>query len=471
MNLNDLRRSALFAGLSDTELEQLVGQAQTVVVRAGEVLMEQGAPGDTAFIVLDGQFEVRKQIGQSTIKIDVRKPGEVLGEMALLNQAPRSATVRAQRDSHVLSIPQKAFDDLLSTNTTAIRAILHAVISRLTQNEALLHQQEKMAALGTLSAGLAHELNNPAAAAERSASALQQVISDWQGLTNELDAITINNDQAEWIRNLRGEILSRLGSPLKLDSLDRIDRAEELQAWLEEREVKQSWELAPAMVSYGWDPAALEKIRAEAARFPQKDASNLIFQWLGAGSQMMSLLAEVLEATGRIAQIVRAVKSYTYLDQAPLQEVDIHEGLENTLLILQHKTRQGIIIKRQYSSSLPRIEAYASELNQVWTNILDNAIDAMHGKGEISLHTYLQDDQVVIDISDNGPGIPPDIQQRIFEPFFTTKPPGLGTGLGLHISNDIVANRHHGQIKVFSKPGETLFRTILPRRIQGAQNG
>jgi signal transduction histidine kinase len=177
---------------------------------------------------------------------------------------------------------------------------------------------------------------------------------------------------------------------------------------------------------------------------------------------MMGLLLEVLQTTERISQIVHAVKSYTYLDQAPLLEVDIHEGLENTLLIMQHKLRKGVTVKREYSAALPRIEAYASELNQVWTNIIDNAVDAMGGAGEIRIRTYQEDHRVIVEIIDNGPGIPEDIQPRIFEPFFTTKAPGQGTGLGLHISHDIIANHHHGQLLVQSRPGETKFIAALP---------
>jgi signal transduction histidine kinase len=180
---------------------------------------------------------------------------------------------------------------------------------------------------------------------------------------------------------------------------------------------------------------------------------------------MMSLLSETREATARLSHIVLAMKSYTYLDQAPLLEVDVHEGLESTLVILQHKLKQGVKVKREYDTTLPRIEAYASELNQVWTNIIDNAIDAMNGKGEICLRTYAEDNHVIVEIIDNGPGIPENIRSRILEPFFTTKPPGKGTGLGLHISHDIVANRHHGQLLVESKPGETKFKVVLPIKI------
>jgi signal transduction histidine kinase len=259
----------------------------------------------------------------------------------------------------------------------------------------------------------------------------------------------------------------RFASPLKLDALERIDLVDQLQAWLEAHRIESAWELAPAMVNFGWNISLLERLQDELAQLKAEALFDLSVQWLGAGCLAMDLLAEVLQTTERISQIVRAMKSYTYLDQAPLLEVDVHEGLENTLLILQHKLKQGVTVKRDYAPALPRIQAYASELNQVWTNIIDNAIDAMQGKGEITLRTYTRDDGVVVEIIDNGPGIPENIQARIFEPFFTTKPPGQGTGLGLHISHNIVANRHHGQILVKSKPGETRFQVILPRLIKG----
>jgi signal transduction histidine kinase len=189
-------------------------------------------------------------------------------------------------------------------------------------------------------------------------------------------------------------------------------------------------------------------------------------RWLASGCLVYGLLGEVRQSAGRISQIVKAVKSYTYLDQAPIQEVDIHEGLENTLVMLQHKLKSGVNVDRQYAHDLPRIEAYASDLNQVWTNIIDNAIDAMHGQGELVLKTYAKEDQVVVEIWDSGPGIPEDIQPRIFEPFFTTKPPGSGTGLGLNIAYDIVVNKHHGEIHLTSHPGETCFQVVLPIHLE-----
>jgi signal transduction histidine kinase len=458
MNLSDLRKSPLFQGLSDDELKQLMDMAEPISLRAGDALIRQGDTGDAAYVVLSGEFEIQKQTGQSLIKIDVRNPGDVVGEMALLSQAPRSATVLAKTDCEALRIPKAAFEKLLSSSTTASLAVLHWVMERLTQNESLLHQQEKMAALGTMSAGLAHELNNPSAAAQRSAAELHKAIAKWQSLTHQIESVAFQENQTQWLDDLMKEASQRFESPLKIEALEKIDLVDRLQAWMEANGIESAWEVAPAMVNFGWDVKSLEALTGTAY-------FNLSVQWLGIGCLMMGLISEVQQTTERLSQIVRAMKSYTYLDQAPLLEVDVHEGLENTLVIMQHKLKRGVNVKRDYSQNLPRIEAYASELNQVWTNIIDNAVDAMNGKGEIILKTYAEDNHVVVEITDNGPGIPEKIQSRIFEPFFTTKAPGKGTGLGLHISHDIVANRHHGQLLLESKPGETRFKVILPVKI------
>jgi signal transduction histidine kinase len=459
VNLQGLRKSPLFEGLSDQELQHLVDNAKPVSLREGEVLMTQGEPGDTAYVVIEGGFEIQKQSGPSVIKIDVRKPGEIIGEMALLSNAPRSATVVAVCDSETLCISQEAFENLLSTSPSATMAVLHWVMTRLGQNESLLHQQEKMAALGTMSAGLAHELNNPAAAAQRSASLLSGIPAKWLGLTHQLEGLAFRENLSDWLNGFIQEATHRFENPLKLDALDKIDLVDQLQTWLEANGVEAAWEHAPAMVNFGWSQETLEDVK-------NKPFFQEAIQWLGTGCMIVTQLYDIQNTTGRISQIVRAMKSYTYLDQAPLLEVDIHEGLENTLVIMEHKLKQGVTVKREYSPNLPRIEAYASELNQVWTNIIDNAIDAMDGKGEIILRTYEESDQVVVEIIDNGPGIPEEIQSRIFEPFFTTKPPGQGTGLGLHVTHDIIANRHHGLLLVESKPGRTKFKVILPKRIK-----
>ena len=463
MNIQDLRKSPLFEGLSDDELKHLMDNAKPVSLRAGETLMKQGEKGDSAFVVVKGAFEIQKQSGQSIIKIDVRNTGDVLGEMALLSSTPRSATVMAVTDAETLCISKEVFENLLSTSSTAALAVLNWVMARLSQNDALLHQQERMAALGTLSAGLAHELNNPAAAAQRSAALLKESQAKWLVLTHEIEAKTFDEGQTEWLNGFMQEAAHRFASPVKLDALEKIDLVDQIQAWLEANNVDDAWDLAPAMVNFGWNVEALEPLKATSF-------FDLAIRWLGAGCMMTELLNEVLETTSRLSQIVKAMKAYTYLDQASLLEVDVHEGLENTLVIMQHKLKQGVTVKREYSQNLPHIEAYASELNQVWTNIIDNAVDAMDGKGEIVLRTYTEKDSVIVEIADNGPGIPQDIQTRIYEPFFTTKPPGKGTGLGLHISHDIIANRHHGQLLVESQPGDTKFKAVLPIQMRGEKN-
>lgn len=458
MHLQDLRKSPLFEGLSDQELQQLVDNAKPVSLRAGETLIKQGDPGDSAYVVLKGGFEIQKQSGPSLIKIDVRKPGEIIGEMALLSNSPRSATVIAATDSEALCISQDEFENLLSTSPSAALAVLHWVLARLGQNESLLHQQEKMAALGTMSAGLAHELNNPAAAAQRSASLLRGAPARWLRLTHQLEILAFRENLTDWLNGFMRESTRRFERQVQFETLEKIDLVDQLQTWLETNGIESAWEYAPAMVNFGWNSESL----GELEDLPVFKAA---IQWLGMGSLIVTQLYEIQNTTDRISQIVRAMKSYTYLDQAPLLEVDVHEGLENTLVIMQHKLKQGVTIKRDYAPDLPRIEAYASELNQVWTNIIDNAVDAMDGKGEILLRTYEEKEQVIVEIIDNGPGIPEEICSRIFEPFFTTKPPGQGTGLGLHVTHDIVANRHHGLIQVKSKPGETIFKVILPLRI------
>src|SRR5215211_5709744 len=261
MNLNDLRKSPLFQGLSDDELQKLMDMAEPVSLRAGDILIKQGEPGDSAYVVISGDFEVQKQTGQSLIKIDVRNPGDVVGEMALLSRAPRSASVIAKTDAETLCIPKDAFEKLLASSTTAAMAVLHWVMARLTQNDSLLHQQEKMASLGTMSAGLAHELNNPAAAAQRSAAELNRTLIKWQSLTHQIESAAFKENQTQWLDEFMKDTSRRFESPLKIDALDKIDLVDQLQAWLEANNIESAWELAPAMVQFGWDVKALETLK------------------------------------------------------------------------------------------------------------------------------------------------------------------------------------------------------------------
>jgi signal transduction histidine kinase len=456
-----LKRLPLFSGLQDQDLNWLIDRAKPITLQAGELLIEEGSAGDSMYIIIDGEFEISKRSAQQDIKLDVREPGAVIGEMSLLDHTPRSASARALQDSRLLMIDQATFDQLLSSSSTAAVAMLHTVTTRLRQNEALLHQREKLAGLGTLAAGLAHELNNPAAAAQRSVDLLRESLAKWQQLTLHIDHQGFDPQRAEVIGRLRDRMKQPQRSGLLLNPIERSDRESELQTWLEEFGLADAYELAPTLVTFGWTQ---EKLAEVAAQFEAKDRSEII-SWIGYGHVVYSLLDEVGTSSQRISEIVKAVKSYSYLDQAPIQEVDVRDGLENTLIILKHKLKQGITVVREYDPDLPRIEAYASELNQIWTNIIDNAIDAMSGQGEIALKTYRADENVIVEICDNGPGIPIEIQARIFEPFFTTKPPGVGTGLGLNIVYNIV-QKHHALIKVNSKPGRTCFQVTLPIRMK-----
>ena len=451
-----LRRFPLFADLSEADLEWLSARVEPMAVEAGTNLIEEGEPGDAAYLVVDGEFEVVKKSDRQSITIALREAGEVFGEMALIDQAPRNATVRVVRSGRVLKIGEDSFKQLLAHSPSASLSMLRTVSRRLRQNESLVRQNEKMAALGTLAAGLAHELNNPAAAVRRSANQLKAALADWASQMTGLPALSLTEKQMQSLEALKARIESPRPAAAVTDALEQSDRESEMQTWLERRDIPDAWQFAPILVSGGWDVKAstdLEKTYPGALLAP-------VLRWLAAGLSVYALLDEVNLGTERVSEIVKAVKAYSYLDQAPMQEVNIQEGLENTLIILRHKMK-GIEIVRDYASDLPHIESFGSELNQVWTNIIDNAVYAMEGKGMLKLRTSAQDGQVTVEIQDNGPGIPTEIQQRIFEPFFTTKPPGAGTGLGLHIAYSII-NNHYGHIHLTSEPGNTCFQVTLP---------
>lgn len=463
MNQELIRKQLLFAGLSEQDIDWLGKMAEPVQIKAGEYLMHEGEPGDALYLVMDGAFEVTKRSGNSEVVLAVRGAGEVFGEMALLEQRPRSASARAVKDSILVKVSHAVFNQLLQTSPAATLAILRTVITRLHETEAMLRQNEKMASLGTLAAGLAHELNNPASAARRSSVQLRDLVSEWHRCTAELGMLGLSGSQNELLATWRDKMVTRSQTPARFDPLMRSDRESELQIWLEQRQIDRAWEIAPVLVGFGWDRREIEQF---SANFSMAQFA-VVIRWLCVGCSIYALLDEVNKGTERISEIVKAVRSYAFLDQAPIQNIDVHEGIENTLIILRNKLKDGIQITREYAADLPQIEAYGSELNQVWTNLIDNAIDAMQGKGELKIKTYRTDGCVVVEITDNGPGIPAEIQLRIFEAFFTTKPPGIGTGLGLHISYNIV-QKHRGAIKVTSRPGATTFQVRLPFQLKSS---
>jgi len=326
------------------------------------------------------------------------------------------------------------------------------------QQEVMLRQSEKLATLGKLSAGMAHELNNPAAATQRGASQLQATISHLQQTHLGLGKLGLSDPQLESLLALDRLAGERARDPADLDSLARSDREHELETWLDGQGVKNAWEVAPTLASFGYEPGELQPL-VESFTVAQFCA---VIDWLNDTYNLYSLLEEIGQGAGRIAELVKALKGYTYLDQAPIQTVDIHEGLDSTLVILRSKLKPGIEVYRQYAADLPQIQAFGSELNQVWTNIIDNAIDAMKGNGEITLRTRYDDQWVIVEIEDNGSGIPEQVLPNLFGPFPTTNPPGEGTGLGLNISHNIIVQKHEGRIDIDSHPGKTCFVVRLP---------
>ncbi len=341
---------------------------------------------------------------------------------------------------------------------------LERTLNQLKETQNQLIMQEKMASLGKLSAGMAHELNNPASAAQRSAAQLQAMFVQLQDAHWRLSELNLSDKQLQKVRALDQVVGRNEGPDSGLDAIARSDRELEIEDWLKARGIEKAWELAPSLVNLGYDQ---DELNALAGDFTPGQFS-VVINWLSHSHAIQHLLAEISLGTGRISEIVRALKTYTFMDRAPVQSVDIHEGLNNTLIILQNKLKGGISVRKEYADDLPAIHAYGSELNQVWTNIIDNAIDAMAGQGELILRTRKEDSWVAVEIEDNGPGIPEEIQTKIFDPFFTTKPPREGTGLGLNISRNIIVQKHQGHIAVSSKPGRTSFTVLLPIEIDHA---
>jgi signal transduction histidine kinase len=447
----------LFASLPTDDLNKLEAEATEKWLEPGEVLLAEGSPPEGFYIVLDGELEVTRRVGGEDMTITKVEPGTFLGEISLLTGKSIASSVRALRKSRLLRFSPQDFQQLLINSTPIARTILRGMAERIQNTEGLFQQHARTLALGSLAAGLAHELNNPASAASRAAGQLQSLLDALQNVTLELYQLDLTPEQLSFVADFQRNVIEQRPQRDWLDPLVQSDREEELTKWLEACGIADAWKLAPTFVWSGIGTDHLDKL----CEHLPAEALHSVLLWLECTLRAHDLVNTIDQSTARISNLIARVKAYSFMDRTPLQTVDIHEGLDNTLSILSHKLGD-ITIVRDYDPDLPRIEAYGGELNQVWTNLLDNAIDALDKNGQIRLRTQRENSSIVVEIIDNGPGIPENVQARIFEPFFTTKDVGKGTGLGLDIVHRIIVNRHRGDIRVSSHPGETRFQVRLP---------
>ena len=458
-----LKSTPLFAGLLDEDLAQLLEASQRIKLVNGEVLFAEGSAGDKAYVIESGELEIFRESQGREVLLTVRGTGTMIGEMALIDfSGIRTAGARARGVTTLVVIEKDQFEKLLSSSPAALRAVYQLLLARLKENESRMLENNKMAQLGTLTAGVAHELNNPAAAIKRSAEQLNEAIRTLVESQSQITGFELSEEQSRSLHLLAHKTEGQALETQQLNALQRADLQDEMESWLEANQVPDAWQYAGVLVDIF---PSVEELEAACGQF-SNEQKPVVLDYLVAIFNTNSLTNEIDTASGRVSNIVKALKSYSYLDQAPMQDVDIEKGLEDTLLILRSKLKEGIEIVRQYGEDMPHIEAYGSELNQVWTNLIDNAADAMNGKGQLTLRTRLEGRWYIVDVEDNGPGIPDNVLPKLFNPFFTTKEPGQGTGLGLDISYNIVVNKHRGDIKVLSEPGKTIFQVWLPLRLE-----
>ena len=451
INLSD---SASFPSLEEEHLQNLRSCGLVLKLQPGEILFREGDNTYRFYVVLDGKIKITKQLGEEEIVVTIHERGEFTGDLSMLTGGVSQATATSIESSHVIQFDD--FKQLLKGCPQSIDLFVPALAERSKELEIKLRQQEKLAALGKLSAGLAHELNNPAAAGRRAAKQLHSTVENLQKNMLSLRGKHFSSKHRQLLAELQHRAIAC--NDVSLSPLEQSDREDALTDWLESQGVTAAWEFAPSLVAAGIEITQLQNLADEMDATAFREA----LLWLEATLTMNGLVSEVEQSTSRISDLVGAIKNYSYMDRAALQEVDIHRDLDNTLKILHHKLKYGVTVTKNYGDNIPKISAYDSELNQVWTNLIDNAIDAMDGKGELTIATNIENNCVLIEIIDNGGGIPLEIQPRIFEPFFTSKGVGKGSGLGLDISRRIIVQKHKGNIRFESRSGKTNFQVRLP---------
>ena len=464
--MNAARDETLYPLLSVEEIHYLKSKGEEVAYKAGETVFAEGIPADFIYIVLEGRIRVTRRVGADETLVIIHEPGEFTGELSLLTGGPAVATGRAEGDCCVLRIDATAFRQLLGKCSPLTNTLVQALAGRRQDVDALAQQREKLASLGLMAAGLAHELNNPAGAALSAVQTLRATFHMQQELTLALHrSNNLTPDQHAFLIHFACEVTEQNLKETPLDPITQSDREEELIAWMDACDIANSYDLASTFVANGVDTKKLEKVTQSVSESVLCD----VFAWLESVLKMRTLLDQIESSTGRVAKLVTSVKKYSFMDQAPIQEIDVHEGIDDTLTMLGFKLKKyAITVERDYAKNLPRLCAFGSELNQAWTNLIINAIDALDTvstKRQLWVRTRPDGaDHVAVEIEDNGPGIPSTIQDRIFDPFFTTKDVGKGTGMGLDITRRIIEKRHHGEIQVTSEPGHTRFTIRLPLR-------
>jgi signal transduction histidine kinase len=456
---SELLRVPAFVGLPDDQIEWFISHAQELNIKRDEMIFRQGDPADAMFVFLGGQLQVRGELGGESVVIPV-EPGAVTGVLPFSRMKQFTVGGKAVADSHLLRFSASLFPDLVQKMPELAQRLVGLMSDRIRETTRREQQRDRLASLGKLSAGLAHELNNPASAATRATSQLRDVLKKIRDASHELGSRDLSAAQKAEIEKLEAAFVQ--SNEVPADALTISDLEEQIDSLLRSHGQNDLWQMSADLARKNVKPEMLDSL------FATLDAgtARAALVRIAASVEVATLLDEIESGTSRISDLVRAIKEYTYMDQTPLQNVDIVKSLETTLTILNHKLKHGITVERRYQKIPLMVNSFGSELNQVWTNIIDNAIDAMGGEGKLQVRTYREDSCVVVEITDNGPGIPPEVQSHIFEPFFTTKGVGEGTGLGLDTAQRIV-KKHRGNIQVNSVPGQTRFQVWLPVAEQG----